>query len=149
MNNHIKLMEHKQNDTSNSEILFDDFAILKADLLAMMTQADGEVLEIEKSVSKAILDMVDTKNLRYYSEGHIKSQFLNSLKQDSDINICEADQELLRNLSLYEQSKLIKELSAIATCDGNLHHKEKRLIENLMTIMGLTETASQHQYRSV
>lgn len=126
--------ENKKADLGNQShdsVSLEDL-LLQSDLLAGMARADGKVLEIEGSVAETY----------FQDEGNSKSELV---KQHFDYVVQDEETDLristvmsfMSKLSNDEKYKLLRCLSAVAICDGELHPKESALIKQFAKAMNI------------
>lgn len=123
-NNNTQISE--QEDVSLEELL------LQSDLLAGMARADGKVLDVETLVANAY----------FQDENENKSDLVKShftyVAQDDDTDLrMNTVMSFMTRLSNDEKHKLLRCLSALAICDGELHPKELGFIKKFAKAMDI------------
>ena len=124
------MAQHNKNDnsTDGKDSISLEELLLQSDLLAGMARADGKVLDIENTVAEAYFAQENSDKVEL-----VRSHY-NYVVQDDETDVRMGTvMSFMGKLSLEEKYKLLRCLSAVAICDGELHPKEASLIKQFAT----------------
>lgn len=114
-------------DSSQLPITDVELRLVQARLLAIMSNADGRVVEIEKLLSESILELMDRDD--FYK---LKTLYEEELLISHDKNSVNEVLGFMKRATLKEKINLMQILSSLATCDGELHEREEKLLKHAM-----------------
>ena len=125
------------------------------DLLAEMVAVDGKVLEVEELNAEALIECF-AKGLGADEDGtdinidEAKARFFASLKLDAGDAAADPASLLERfgHLPTSVKLDLFRAIWMIATCDGELHPEEERLVRRFADMIALARSASAAQQSS-
>lgn len=117
----------KTTDSSQLPITDVELRLVQARLLAIMSNADGRVVEIEKLLSESILELMDRDD--FYK---LKTLYEEELLISHDKNSVNEVLGFMKRATLKEKINLMQILSSLATCDGELHEREEKLLKHAM-----------------
>lgn len=120
------LAEENYEEASLEELL------LQSDLLAGMTRADGRILPIEKMVASEYLNEKNSKKSALLSQ-HF-DYVVNDETTDVRVNTVIG---FMSKLDVEDKYKLLRCLSAVAMCDGELDPREFSLIKQFAKAMDI------------
>jgi uncharacterized tellurite resistance protein B-like protein len=106
--------------------------LLQSDLFAGMARADGKILDIEKSVSSTYFDQADSAKSEL-----VKSHYDYVVQDDDTDNRLSTVMSFMSNLSIDDKYKLLRCLSAVAICDGELDPRELDILKQFAKAMDI------------
>lgn len=120
--------EDKKDEQSNS---LEDL-LLQSDLLAAMSRADGKVLGIENVVASSYFD-----NKNPEASKLVKSHY-DYVVQDEDTDTrLNTVMSFMTKLNTKDKHQLLRCLSAVAICDGELDQRELKILKQFAKVMGI------------
>ena len=118
-------------DDQNSMLTLEQL-LQQSELLACMSRADGKVLDIENIFASTYLEKLDTEK-----SSLVKSHYDYVVQADETDERLFSIMHLMANYPREEKYRLLRCLSALAICDGELHPKETAFIEQLADAMDI------------
>lgn len=108
---------------------------IRAELLSMVTKADGKIRDIENVTAETILER----------SGSLHEEFAKDLYNWSVKTSLEHEEQenIFAKLSLLPASEkvdLINSLWAVAASDGEIHVNEQTMIKEMMAVMGVDDS---------
>jgi uncharacterized tellurite resistance protein B-like protein len=104
--------------------------LLQSDLLAGMARADGKVLGIENMVAETYFEQQDNQ------QSTLVKQHYDYIVQDEDTDArLSTVMGFMKKLSTEDKYKLLRCLSAVAVCDGDLDPRELAIIQQFAKVM--------------
>lgn len=124
MNEQAKEISNTENSTKLEDLL------LQSDLMAGMARADGKVLEVEKAVSQSFIES-------QYGEkaSLVKRHYDYVLQEDETDNRLGTVMSFMKKLDEEDKYKLLRCLSSVAVCDGELDPRELEIIRKFAEAM--------------
>ena len=116
-------------DDQNSSLTLEQL-LQQSELLACMSRVDGKVLDIEKVFAETYLEKLDTEK-----SSLIKSHYDFVVQADETDSRLSSIMDFMANYTREEKYRLLRCLSALAICDGELHPKETDLIKQFANAM--------------
>ncbi len=117
-----KIIDNEQLPLTNIEI-----RLIQAKLLAMMSSIDGRVLEVENLVAESMLELMDRKEAY-----QLKALYMEELQKPQTEETIDDIIEFMKRAPLQERISLLKMLSSLAICDGEVHENEEAFLKNAM-----------------
>lgn len=109
--------------------------LLQSDLFAAMARADGKILDIEKSVSSAYFDQKDPEKSEL-----VKSHYDYVVHDEDTDTRLSTVMSFMSNLNVDDKYKLLRCLSAVAICDGELDPRELDILKQFAKAMGIDQS---------
>lgn len=122
-------MAHKAKSYNIEDLPLTDveLRLVQARLLASMSTIDGKVLDIENLMADSMLELMDKEDVY-----KLKQLYLEEIKKPNlEYNIDEII-NFMKRAPIDERISLLKMLSALATCDGELHKDEELFLKSVM-----------------
>lgn len=116
---------------SKDEVSLEEL-LLQSDLVAGMARADGKVLDVENLVAESYFDQEDPEK-----SGLVKSHYAYVVNDEDTDSRVTTVLSFMANLEREDKYKLLRCLSAVAICDGELHPKELALLKQFAFAMGI------------
>ena len=104
--------------------------LLQSDLFAELARADGKILDAETLVASGFIGGENSPFVEL-----MKSNFENKIHDDDFKLDFDEIKEFMARISTEEKKKILRSLSALAICDGELHENEQKLIEQFTQAM--------------
>lgn len=120
--NEIEIDETKVNSLAD--------LLLQSDLLAGMARADGKVLGIENMVAETYFEQQDNGK-----SGLVKQHYDYVLQDEDTDTRLSTVMGFMKKLSKEDKYKLLRCLSAVAVCDGDLDPRELAIIQQFAKVM--------------
>jgi uncharacterized tellurite resistance protein B-like protein len=122
MNTPQKLIDNSELPLTNVEI-----RLIQAKLLAIMSRIDGRILEVENLVAESMLELMDQKEVF-----KLKTLYLEELEKPQKEEDIDEIVEFMNRAPVQERISLLKMLSSLAICDGEIHENEEQFLKNTM-----------------
>lgn len=122
MNTPQKLIENSELPLTSVEI-----RLIQAKLLAIMSRIDGRILEVENLVAESMLELMDHKEVF-----KLKTLYLEELEKPQKEEDVNEIVEFMNRAPVQERISLLKMLSSLAICDGEIHENEEQFLKNTM-----------------
>ena len=106
--------------------------LLQSDLLAGMARADGKVLDIENTVAATYFEQQSSENSEL-----VKQHYDYVLQEEFTDARLSTVMSFMNKLTIDEKYKLLRCLSAVAICDGELDERELALIKQFAKAMDI------------
>lgn len=104
-----------------------ELRLVQARLLATMSTIDGKVLDVENLMADSMLELMDKKDIY-----KLKQLYLEELKNPNLEHSLDEIVEFMKRAPVNERISLLKMLSALAICDGELHKNEELFLKSAM-----------------
>lgn len=104
-----------------------ELRLVQARLLATMSTIDGKVLNVENLMADSMLELMDKKDIY-----KLKQLYLEELKNPNLEHSLDEIVEFMKRAPVNERISLLKMLSALAICDGELHKNEELFLKSAM-----------------
>ena len=104
-----------------------ELRLVQARLLASMSTIDGKVLDIENFMADSMLELMDKEDVY-----KLRQLYLEELKNPNLEHSLDEIIEFMKRAPINERISLLKMLSALATCDGELHKNEELFLKSAM-----------------
>ncbi len=115
-----------------------ELRLAQAKLLALVARADGKVPDIEDMVAGSAIETLAAEDVFHLK--HLYNKISLDTEQDVDL---EETAALLESASFQEKLSLIRMLSSIAACDGDIRVLEQAIITKMMHALRLTTSILQ------
>ena len=122
MTNSEKL--YKQEELPLTDV---ELRLVQARLLASMSNIDGKVLDVENLMADSMLELMDKKDIY-----KLKQLYLEELSNPNLEHSLDEIVEFMKRAPINERISLLKMLSALAICDGELHKNEELFLKSAM-----------------
>ncbi len=104
-----------------------ELRLVQARLLASMSNIDGKVLDVENLMADSMLELMDKKDIY-----KLKQLYLEELSNPNLEHSLDEIVEFMKRAPINERISLLKMLSALAICDGELHKNEELFLKSAM-----------------
>lgn len=104
-----------------------ELRLVQARLLAIMSNIDGKVMDIENFMAESILELMDEE------ETHkLTTLYEEELENEHSQETIDEVIEFMKRASVEERVSLMQMLSSLAICDGEIHANEEALLKSAM-----------------
>lgn len=104
-----------------------ELRLVQAKLLATMSTIDGKVLDVENLMADSMLELMDRKDVF-----KLKQLYLEELENPNPEHSLDEIIAFMERAPIHERISLLKMLSSLATCDGELHKDEELFLKSAM-----------------
>ncbi len=104
-----------------------ELRLVQARLLAMMSGIDGKVLEVENLMAESMLELMDKKEAY-----ELKKIYEEELEKTQDEETLQEVIEFMQRAPIQERVSMLKMLSSLAICDGEVHENEEAFLKSAM-----------------
>ncbi len=104
-----------------------ELRLVQARLLAMMSGIDGKVLEVENLMAESMLELMDKKEAY-----ELKKIYEEELEKTQDEETLQEVIEFMQRAPIQERVSMLKMLSSLAICDGEVHENEVAFLKSAM-----------------
>ncbi len=104
-----------------------ELRLVQAKLLATMSTIDGKVLDVENLMANSMLELMDRKDVF-----KLKQLYLEELENPNSEHSLDEIIAFMERAPIHERISLLKMLSSLATCDGELHKDEELFLKSAM-----------------
>jgi uncharacterized tellurite resistance protein B-like protein len=110
--------------------------LLQSDLLAGMARVDGKVLDIESVFASTYLEHLNTEK-----SALVKSHYDYVVQNDETDGRIDSVMEKMSYYPNEEKYRILRCLSALAICDGELHPNEAAMLKKFADAMNIDGTS--------
>ena len=104
-----------------------ELRLVQARLLAIMSNIDGKVMDIENFMAESMLELMDEE------ESHkLTTLYEEELENEHSEESIDEVIEFMKRASVEERVSLLQMLSSLAICDGEVHVNEEALLKSAM-----------------
>lgn len=104
-----------------------ELRLIQARLLAIMSVIDGKVLDIENLLADSMLELMDKEEVYKLKQLYLEELENPDLEENLDDII-----EFMKRAPLQERISILKMLSSLAICDGEMHENEETFLKSAM-----------------
>lgn len=118
-----------------------ELRLVQARLLATMSNIDGKILDVENLMADSMLELMDKEDVY-----KLKQLYLEELNKPNPEYSIDEIIDFMKRAPIDERISLLKMLSSLARCDGELHKDEELFLKSVMrrlsVIVQIGETSS-------
>ena len=122
MQSHVKKNKLEDRPITNVEL-----RMVQARLRAIMSGIDGKVLEVENLVAESMLELLDKKEAY-----ELKTLYKEELEKPQTDETLQEVISFMQRAPIHERVSILKMLSSLAICDGEVHENEEAFLKSAM-----------------